>query len=39
MFEEEARYFASLDGPPYSEDMAKIVEPYGVTIVGAPLTT
>jgi len=39
MFEAEEKYFASLDGPPYSEDMAKIVEPYGVTIVGPPLTT
>ena len=38
MFVEEERYFASLDGPPYAADIAKITEPYGVTMVGPPLT-
>lgn len=37
MFAEEARYFASLDGPPYQADIAKITEPYGVTVTGPPL--
>jgi mannose-6-phosphate isomerase-like protein (cupin superfamily) len=38
MFAEEEAFFASLDGPPYEADIAKITEPYGVTIVGPPLT-
>jgi hypothetical protein len=38
MFAEEEAYFASLDGPPDPVRMAEILEPYGVKVIGPPLT-
>lgn len=38
MFEEQARYFADLDGPPDESVMAEIGAKYGVSIVGPPLS-
>jgi quercetin dioxygenase-like cupin family protein len=38
MFEAEAAYFATLDGPPDLQRIAEITKPYGVTILGPPLT-
>lgn len=39
MFEEQAAYFAGLEGPPDEGVVAEIGAKYGVTIVGPPLST
>ena len=38
MFAEEDAYFATLDGPPDPARIAEITEPYGVKVIGEPLT-
>lgn len=38
MFEAEEEYFASLDGPPDPARMNEIIAPYGITVLGGPLT-
>jgi hypothetical protein len=38
MFAEEEAYFASLDGPPNPVRIAEILQPYGVAVIGPPLT-
>jgi quercetin dioxygenase-like cupin family protein len=38
MFAEEEEYFAQLSGPPDEARIAQITAPYGVTILGPPLT-
>jgi hypothetical protein len=37
MFEEQAEYFGSLDGPPNEQRIDEICEKYGVRRLGRPL--
>ncbi|MCA1727456.1 MAG: cupin domain-containing protein [Actinobacteria bacterium] len=37
-FAEQAAYFATLDGPPDPDRIAEMAAPYGITIIGPPLS-
>ena len=38
MYAAEEEYFSTLSGPPAPEELASILEPYEITVVGPPLT-
>lgn len=38
MYAAEEEYLATLSGPPDPEELASILEPYEITVVGPPLT-